>query len=191
MEVIQFPTHCSLCNVSHVSFSHWQLMCVWLVVLEPQLSKMTYCTEPLLFLPPPQLPAMHLFPQPALSLTHTHKCLRLWFQLGFFSLKTQRNLTGFDSEGIHIDPAIVTDIRQLDDNCCLMAETQVSLMADDNRQLWVMDGFDEKLQSWNKWKVCMLGQKQDRYCEPVGGHCETDSILTILSSNWFKCVDFH
>ena len=85
----------------------------------------------------------------SLTHTHTHVCA-CGFQLGFFSLKTQWNLTAFDSGGFHIDPAMVTDIRQLDDNCCLMAEAQVSLMADDNRQLWVMDGFDEKLQSWNK-----------------------------------------
>lgn len=118
---------------------------------------MTYCTEPLLLLPPPQLPAMHLFPQPALCLSLTHSrahtlTLRLWFQLGFFSLKTQWKLTGFNSEGFRTDPAIVTDIRRLDDNCCLIAETQVSLMADDNRQRWVMDGFDGKLQTWNKRK---------------------------------------
>lgn len=69
-------------------------------------------------------------------------------------------MTGFDSEGFHIEPAIVTDIRQLDDNWCFIAETQVSLTSDDNRQLWVMGRFDEKLQSRNTSRACALGWKQ-------------------------------
>lgn len=151
MELDQFPAHCSLYNVSHASCSHWQLMCLisgtgtvsyqrWRTVLSPYCTYHHHSFQPCTC----SLSLLYL----SLSLTHTRLCL--WFQLGFFSLKTQWNLTGFDSEGFHIDPAVVTDIRQLDDNCCLMAETQVSLMADDKRQLWVMDVLDEKLQSWNK-----------------------------------------
>ena len=44
-----------------------------------------------------------------------------------------------------------------------------------------MDGFDEKLQSWNKRKVCMLELEQDADCEPVCGHCDTDAMLRILT----------
>lgn len=47
-----------------------------------------------------------------------------------------------------VNPAMVTDIRQPDDNCCLMAETQVSVTDDDNRQL-LIDG-------WVWWKVTRL-----------------------------------
>ncbi len=166
MELDQFPAHCSLCNVSRVFKSLAVDACLirrtgpvsyqrWRTVLSPYCTYHHHSFQPCTC----SLSLLYLSLSLSLSHTHTHTRLCLWFQLGFFSLKTQWNLTGFDSEGFHIDPAIVTDIRQLDDNCCLMAETQVSLMADDNRQLWVMDGFDGKLQSWNKWKVCMLGRK--------------------------------
>lgn len=162
----QFPAHCSLCNVNHVSFSQWQLMCVWLVGLEPSAIR-----HDVLYWGAPAAPTTsttsttttapsHAPVPSACSISHSHShTLRLWFQLGFFSLKTHWNLTGFDREGFRADPATVTDIRQLDDNCCLIAETQVSLMADDNRQLWVMDGFDEKLQSWNKKESVCAGTK--------------------------------
>lgn len=74
---------------------------------------------------------MHLFPQPAQS-SHTHTLRHVdacGFQPGFTSLKTQWILTGFDSEGFHIEPAVVMDTQQLIDGCCC----NVSLMADDNR----------------------------------------------------------
>lgn len=98
---------------------------------------MTFCAEPLLLLPPLQLPAMHLFPQPAQSsLKHAHTHIytlrhvdACGFQLGFTSLKTQCILTDFDSEGFHIELAVVMDTHQLLDVCCF----DVSLMADHNR----------------------------------------------------------
>lgn len=50
-------------------------------------------------------------------------------------------MKGFFFFPLHaVNPAIVTDIRQPDDNRCLMAETQVSVTDDDNRQL-LSDGW--------------------------------------------------
>lgn len=44
-----------------------------------------------------------------------------------------------------VNPAIVTDIRQADDICSLVAETQVSVKDDDGRQ--------HSSDGWVRWKV--------------------------------------